>query len=367
MKHIIYKSRFNYLPQNRQNNCAETFEELLLFDAISYNIVGINHPLLFLIEELGLNKVEELLENKSIEFITGIPLIAANAGPEINGMPQYKGIPPLLSAKFTNPENSDPEYQLDEALKLIVGLNRDRRRIFKRIALKQYKIPNSKFSSDAHKFVLDAYLNNKLTAFGLPNIIEPENIGINERKLLADIGYDIIETALLSQFKYKSKNNNKALLITKDTFDNFFNAVQISKNNSTILKLECLPDMENLFKLKNYNLSNALYLRDSNNSKKYRSWINEKTDELSDTSITKSYIDEIAKESGFFNSNNGKLIKTISIFSVSSYLGFELADLPGLTTGLGISLIDTYLLESWIKGWNPRFFIDELRKEINEK
>ena len=137
MKHTLFKSSFNYTGQNRNLNCIESFEDLLLFDCISFNIVGVNQPLLFLIEELGLNKVEELLERKTIEFVTNIPLIAANLGQEIDGQHQFKGVPPLISGIFTSQANSDAEYQIDETLKLITGLNRDRKRIFKKIALKQ--------------------------------------------------------------------------------------------------------------------------------------------------------------------------------------------------------------------------------------
>ncbi len=65
MKHTLYKSEFIYSSQNRELHCMEAFENFLLFDCISFYVVGINRPLLFFIGELGLNKVEELLERKS--------------------------------------------------------------------------------------------------------------------------------------------------------------------------------------------------------------------------------------------------------------------------------------------------------------
>jgi len=247
MKHTLYKTGFIYSAQSRDLNCLELFENLLLFDCISFNIVGLNDPLLFLIEQLGLNKVEEMLERKSIEFVTNIPLIAANLGEEIDGYQHFTGVDPLFSGVFSSPANSDPEYQIDETLKLLPNINRERKRIFKKIVLKQYKIPHPRYSSDAQDIVLDAYRHNKLNLFGLPNHIEPENLGITERKLLADLGYDVIETGILSQFGYKSKNNNKALQITKNSFDKFYNALQVSNNNTDILKFENIPDLQNLY------------------------------------------------------------------------------------------------------------------------
>lgn len=374
MKHTLYKSRFSYTPQNRNLICLETFEDFLLFDCISFNIIGVNRPLLFLIEELGIDKVEELLERKSIEFVTNIPLIASNIGQEINGKHQFKGIQPLISGVFTSPANSDPEYQIDETLKLISGLNRDRKRTFKKIVLKQYKIPKSNYSSDARKLVLDAYKSNKLSSFGLEYNVEPENLEIEKRELLANLGYDVIETGILSQFKYKSKNNNKALLITKDSCDKLYNALQVSNNNSEILRIENIPDLQNLYKIKNYKLSDVFSLRETRDAKKYREWINEKTDELNDVSITKAYIDDIAKQSGFFNTNKGKLIRTISLFTLSCYIGEQVGGIQGTIAGLGagevfgkvadfgIDLIDEYILDGLLRGWNPRFFIDEFRK-----
>lgn len=377
MKHTLYKTGFIYSTQSRDLNCMELFENLLLFDCISFNIVGFNHPLLFLIEELGLNKVEEMLERKSIEFVTNIPLIAANLGEEIDGHQHFRGVDPLFSGVFSSPANSDPEYQIDETLKLLPTINRERKKILKKIVLKQYKIPQSRYSSDAQNIVLDAYINNKLNLFGLPNHIEPENLGITERKLLADLGYDVIETGILSQFKYKSKNNNKVLQITKNSFDKFYNALQVSTNNTDILKFENIPDLQNLYTLKKYTLSDVMSLRETRDAKKYRDWINEKTDALNDISITKLYIDDITKQNGFFNTNKGKLIKTISMFALSSYVGGQLAGSPGTifglsvgrlldkTADLGIDLIDEYILDGYLKGWNPRFFIDEFRRNLN--
>lgn len=377
MKYTLYKSSFNHSIQNRNSNCTELFEDFLLFDCISFNIVGVNQPLLFLINEIGLNKVEELLERKSIEFITGIPLIAANLGSVLEGKQQYQGVEPLISGLLSSPHYSDPEFQIDETFKLILGLNRDRKRILKKIALDRYKIPKPKFSDDAMNLVLDAYLKNKLSDFGLMNTIEPENLGIQERKLLAELGYDIIETGILSQFNYKSNDNNRALKITKDSFDKIFNAFQVSNNNTEILRIENIPDLRNLYSLGKYRLSDVFQLRESKDAKKYREWINEKTDVLGDLKITEAYIDEITKENGFFNSNRGKLIKTISLFALSTYIGGQFADVPGNIVGLaakdvlgktvdlGLDFIDEYLLDGYIKGWNPRFFINNFRKVIN--
>jgi hypothetical protein len=376
MKYTLYISSFGNFSQNRNANCMELFEDFLLFDCVSFNIVGINNPILFLINELGLNKVEELLERGTIEFVTNVPLIATNLGKELNGKQQYKGVQPLFTGKIKNQSNSDPEYQVDEALKLITGLNRERRRIFKKIVLNQYKIPNSTFSSDAKTLVLNAYKSNKLKSLGLDYNREPEDLGIKERHLLVNLGYEIIETSILAQFNYKSKNNSKVLLIVKESIDKLLNAGQVLVNNSEILRIENIPDLQNLYLVKNYKFSDVFSIRDSGDAKKYRRWINEKTNELKDKSITKDYIDSITKQNGFFNTNKGKLLKTISMFAFSSYVGKEISDTSGSLIGLslgkvldratdlGIDLIDEYILEGILKGWNPRFFVDELKEKI---
>jgi len=65
------------------------------------------------------------------------------------------------------------------------------------------------------------------------------------------------------------------------------------------------------------------------------------------------------------------------MFAFSSYVGGQLADSPGTifglpvgylldkTSDLGIDLIDEYILDGYLKGWNPRFFIDEFRRNLN--
>lgn len=54
---------------NYNNIKAQIFEDLLLYDKITFKVYGENIPLAFLINELSMKGIERLIEKDDIQFV----------------------------------------------------------------------------------------------------------------------------------------------------------------------------------------------------------------------------------------------------------------------------------------------------------
>lgn len=59
---------------------AGLFEQLMLFDKVVIRTNSSNHALIFLIDVLGLNTVEKLLDSGYIDFLVWTPVIISGSG-----------------------------------------------------------------------------------------------------------------------------------------------------------------------------------------------------------------------------------------------------------------------------------------------
>jgi hypothetical protein len=366
------------IPQNspseevvKQRLLALLFEQFLLFDKIAIKVERDNLSLYFLIRELGLNKVEELLEKDIIQLVLWTPVIASVTGyqEEVNGPIDYSaaiGRPPLIAGNFTE-SDSDPEKNIDTLLLKITGIHRDRKRIFKRKALKQYKLPEKNISSNAVSIVLDAYNNNRLSEFDLPFEKAAEELDSTQRAILLNLGAQILETTVLAEKKYKSYNKYNYYRLTDESIRHIRSALGVSKGTGEILKQETLPDIYSLFLQKKIPFDRAFELRNNKNIKEYRKWINAKSITVPQEEIVREYIDAIANKKGFFEEGKGKFVKTIGMYAFGEYIS-SLSNvlIPPTISGLGLTMFDSFILEGLIKGWNPRMFIDQVKKEIKQ-
>jgi len=52
---------------------------------------------------------------------------------------------------------------------------------------------------------------------------------------------------------------------------------------------------------------------------------------------------------------------------VAGSVGAAAGGLIGKAADFGLSLLDTYVLDGILKGWNPRMFVDEIKNEVSEE
>jgi len=362
---------FNYPQLTKEQDkeiIAGLFEQLLIFDKITISTNRLNFGLAFLISRLGINTVERLIESGYINFMIWTPVIVTGSGRQredgtIDESVIY-GQPPIASGSLSD-DDKDPEKNIHNALTHF-QIHKDRKRIFTKKALKNYTVPNGmEFSSDSSKFILDAYKNNNLQTLGLPYEKEPEQLHLKERTLLLELGHKVLETAILSKYNLKSYDNFEHYAICKQNLQNIGKAYNVADNSDTLFNLEGLPNLKQLFIQERMDFDSIFKIRHLSNAKFYRKWINEVGENSDAKEITKEYLNQIKGNTKFFETTEGKFLRNLSMYGANAALGAAVAGPAGAVAGYALGLLETFWLDTLLKGKNPSMFIDDIKKEIN--
>ena len=352
-----------------QQIIAGLFEQLLIFDRITISTNRLNFTLFFLISRLGINTVERLFDNGYIKLMIWSPLIVTGGGRQRKDGSMDESViygqPPVVAAALGE-KDIDPEENIHKALSYF-NIHRDRKRNFTRKAQKNYLVPDGmEFSKDSAKLVIDAYQNNTLATLGLPFDKEPNQLDLKQRQMLLNLGQNVLETAILSKYNFKSYENYANYEICKQNLIHIGKAFNIAENTSRILKLENLPDLKTLYLNENLQFDDIFKIRHLSNVKFYRKWINEVGEDTNAQEITKEYLNEIKGNSKFFDSTEGKFLKNLGLFGINTVLGATIAGPAGVVAGYALGLLETFWLDSILKGKNPSMFIDNIKKHMKE-
>jgi hypothetical protein len=346
---------------------AGIFEQLLIFDKITLTSSRLNFSLIFLLHRIGINNVERLIDAGYLDFILWSPIIVTGAGREredktIDESVIY-GQPPIVGGSLSK-EDLDPEKNIQTALSRF-DIHKDRKRIFTKKAIKHYSVPDGMIlGTDAANLVIDAYKNNNLETLGLPYIKEPDQLNLDERGKLLDLGHKVTETAILSQYGLKSYENYESYEICKKNLQNIGKAYNILENTSNLFKIENVPNLKELFLTERLDFDSVFKIRHLSNAKYYRKWINEVGENNNAQEVSQEYLNQIKGDTKFFEKTQGKLIKNLFSFGANAALGKAIAGPPGTVAGLVMGLLETFWLDSILKGKNPSMFIDDIKKEI---
>jgi hypothetical protein len=355
--------------EQEQQNIAGLFEQLLIFDRITISTNRLNFALFFLISRLGINTVERLFDNGYIKLMIWSPLIVTGGGRqrEDGSMDEsvIYGQPPVVAATLGE-KDIDPEENIHKALSYF-NIHRDRKRIFTSRVSKNYLVPDGmEFSKDSAKLVIDAYQNNTLATLGPPFDKEPNQLDLKQRQMLLNLGQNVLETAILSKYNFKSYENYTNYEICKQNLIHIGKAFNIAENTSRLLKLENLPDLKTLYLNDNLQFDDIFKIRHLSNVKFYRKWINEVGEDANAQEITKEYLNEIKGNSKFFDSTEGKFLKNLGLFGINTVLGATIAGPAGVAAGYALGLLETFWLDNILKGKNPSMFIDDIKKHMKE-
>lgn len=378
MNNIVFNNkigspyRFDYpelTEEEEQNIIAGLFEQLLIFDRVTITTNRVNSALAFLISKLGINTVEKLFEYEYIKILLWTPVIVTsngrkNADGSIDKSVIY-GQPPIVSGSLSD-NDLDPEKNIYNAIKRF-NFNRERRRIFTKIAAKNYIIPNGiEFSTDSAKVVIDAYEKNNLAGLGLPFEKESNQLDLEQRLRLLELGHKVLETAILSKYGFKSYENYDHFKICEQNLENIGKAYNVSEGTSAILNYENLPDLKSLFINEKLQFEDIFNLRHLSSAKYFRKWINETSESSNAIEIAREYLNEIKGTNKFFDSTSGKLIKNLVVLCISIALGEAIAGPFDKVASNVLGLLDTFVLDRILKAKKPSMFINDLRKYIKK-
>lgn len=352
----------------------EIAEMLLYYKGISFYVFGENIPLSILINMFGVNGLESLLEQEAINFLFCKPEVMYN----VDDVP---GILPLQSGGYyTSKAHCDPEESVALGLNWLRNPLHDKqkKRLIKKV-ISAYRIPNEDISKNSVQFGIDGYNNNLFSELGLSCEKNIYDLNRYERSKLCHFANECNKLAVISEFKYDTLDAFDISKICKKEVQNLKKATHIEENTDKLFRVENLPDFKEMIKDGVITYKEIPVLRSTNNSIKFRKWIDGLSEETCDLDVVKEYLSSIENTKGPLEKGVGKFLKTLGVYAVSCAAGEIIAGLPGACVGsvagkfiepavdLGISLLDTYLLGGILKGWNPRhYFTQDINKMIED-
>ena len=186
-------------------------EQLLIFGKIAVKAERENVGLAILINELGVKKLSELLDQCVIEFLLWKPTIVVNTGPYGLGRTNpevLKGQPPVLAGKYASKRHIDPHVSAMTMVKYFLPSLKKKEKIsFVKRIKKCTRVVE--FDQDPAKIVIQAYENNHLSNLGLPYSTPANDLALKERLILQDLAGDVLETSILAKHQYSSLNDYK--------------------------------------------------------------------------------------------------------------------------------------------------------------
>lgn len=378
------------VENERRKLLSEVFEQFMFFDECVIKTGKFSTSLFILIQELGINKTEELVQNGDIQFLFWTPYIVTEQGKHISGPimrkfgedsdldiyddSQILGKDPLIVTDIIV-KQYDLEKIIDFSLNHVF-IHPDRKKILKRIVLDKYIVPTISDAQLAKNYVIDAYRKNSFEKFGLRFDKEPNMLGSAERMKLMNIAYDVFENTLITNHNIKYYSNYNFFASFRKNLFEIANSLKVTTDASVLFEIENIPDLKKLFIEEKMNFKTVFELRQLSSARYFRKWINEKSESVDSIEISKEYLNELKNSSNFFNKSSGRLLKTLGVFSVGAGLGAAISGIEGsiigggivgLTKDLGLSLLDAFWLEKIAAGKAPSMFIDDIKKYIEIK
>lgn len=366
-EHKITREDVILYPNRLKNIKSIVFESLLLFEKTTFKVYGENVPLAFLINELSVKGLEQLIDQNGLEFALWTPMI----GRMESNIP---GMIPLIHGRVSSGAHCDPEESIETGLRCLSRPpNKKQRETIKRKVRDLYIFPEEGIERDSVYFALSAYRSNKLNSFGLSiETSDISNLTTKQKQILEKCASDLTE--------YKFIMSENLIFPSESNFSKLYNDSfrKIYKSNHTdivshVANLENFPNLREVAANLERPLQNIHKIRDKNSVKKFRRWVNEVASNKDMNEVSKAYIDSIVNSKGFFETKTGRFTKNVAMTMIGAGIG-SFAGSAGAVVGgtvgrliepvvdFALDMVDEYLISELTKGWVPRVFFDELEK-----
>jgi hypothetical protein len=356
-------------PIRAKSENASIFEQLMLFEKISFKVYGENILVPYLIGQLGEHGFEELIDQGAIGFTLWTPVLTYL-------MQDIPGVMALQSGTQSSPAHSDAEKSIELGLNWMLSKPpaTTRRRLVKRL-LPLYELPAPTLARDAVGIVASSFKSGKLNALNFSTSGKDlNNLPLADRKALCDCATQLLEYSFLIQHNMTSFSSNPYFSLFDESVSKIQTQTSITAAFNQLAALEGFPDLKALYSELDEPFKELPKLRAKSGSAAFRRWLNETTSTMTDQNIIKEYIDSIVESKGFFESKKGKLLKSVVMTAIGAGVGAVIAGAGGAIGGafvgktldigadLTLDLVDEFLLNGLTKGWTPRMFFDDLRK-----
>jgi hypothetical protein len=367
---IVTPAELVQYPVRLREEKASIFEQLMLFDKISFKVYGENILVPFLISQLGMDAFEALLDQGAIGFTLWTPVVT-------HLIQDIPGVVALQSGTQSSPAHSDPEMSIELGLKwmnkqqLFPGA---RRRLIKKL-VPLYNVPSPNLSRDAVGMTVSAFNSGKLNALNFSSSGKDiGNLALPERKELCRCATEILEYSYLLQHQMTSFSSKQYFSLFDESASKIQTQTKIPAEFNRLARLEGFPNLKDLYAELNDPFKKLPKLRSKDSSVTFRKWLTETSLSKNDADITKEYVDSIAESKGFFETRKGKLTKSVVMTAISTGIGALIGGAAGAMGGAAagkpleigadwvLDLVDEFLISGLTKGWSPRMFFDDLGK-----
>lgn len=349
---------------NYNNIRAQIFEDLLLYEKTTFKVYGENIPLAFLINEFSIKSIEKLIEEESIQFALWTPMI-------MHMVSNIKGVIPLVHGRNTSLVHCDPEQSIESGLNFLTNISQKNKKIIKRKLRDKYIIPKEGIENESQDFTVSAFKSNKFISYGLTNEKDLTQLNKQEKKILNECASDLLEYKFTISEQLMINQNSKFQSLFNSTINNCIKHDEIINK---IITIENFPNLKEVFfNLEKTSFKDIIKIREKNNIKKFRNWLNEMSNNADLNEITKEYINSIENSKGFFETKKGRFTKNITmsllgagVGSIAGPMGTAIGGVAGSllspSADLALDMLDEYFITELLKGWTPRMFFDEINK-----
>lgn len=336
-------------------------EGLLISPKLTLKVYGENVVLAHLITALGLKTVEQLLEEKALEFILWDQIVTFMDAPEL----LEQGLHPLQSGVMHSGHNIYPLESAETGLKWAYPkLSRSERRRIARLAAKCTILPRKNISHEAVRLITRAYEGNDLAPLGFPADRPMHHLRGEQLRQLANLSEQALEVAALvdkSLDLYQDENTWNAY---RQLFASIPSHGQVIKTAETVLSLERIPSIPSLLLGGIINFQDLPKIRNLKETQEFRQWLWSQ-DAVTDTeAVSQAYLAAMSPRVNIKDQTWFKIARISVMGVLGSLAGLAVAGPAGgvagfaLSTGGGVavSLIDGLMLDQLGKNANPRKF-----------
>jgi hypothetical protein len=228
---------------------AELFEGFLLNDKVNLKVYGENIPLVFLINNLGLKNVEELLERDALSFTLWTPII-------VHMVDHIEGMIPIAAGRLNSPVHSDPSESIMSGFTWMrERLDVKTKKMLTRKLRDVYVLPQDNLEHDASDLTISAFHSNKTSLIGFNSQgLDIHKLNKEQKTKISECASIILEHKYLISENLVSNDASKFARLYGDSINKIVKS-DVKDFSAEISKLECFPDLYTL----GMNIENPLH------------------------------------------------------------------------------------------------------------
>lgn len=343
-------------------------EALILSEEIVFDVVGPNLALPVLLEIFDYKVVCNLLEEGVLRFSL-CPGVVSYFSADTYKKMKFYGDGGLNWLTAVDEAWREPFESANFALSQQTNLSLSDRKFLAKLVEKNTKTLNSrKIHEEATRLSyadMSSSLGKKL-GFKVEDDPKKDLSQVNVRNLVNIAKHNKAYLCMVLNECTDLVSNELAYDILKNRViveSQFKNQTKIIDN---IFEFENIPDVKSLIAKKHLNIQDILKIRQSSNVKNFRKFIKKIEPNFPDIEVIKAYQSEI--DNKVSNKVLYKLIKIGSFTTlgagIGSVGGFWGSLIGGIIANLSLSFTDTFFVDKFFDGWNPKIFIE---KEVKSK